>query len=127
MSDFAEAGADLVFTQVEALSVCYVFAAHLGDTTNSDMAARMYEWLVDDPVAREVEPPRLIDLPAGPAYHIRLQEQLEPGVESWTPTSLYMLEADGRGLLVDCMRFVARPDDDWLSIVETIEFLPVEE
>ncbi len=48
-------------------------------------------------------------------------------VEESSPTSAYVLAMGDGVFMAVCNTYAARPDDDWLSIVETIEFLPAEE
>jgi hypothetical protein len=45
----------------------------------------------------------------------------------WWPTSTYLLGTDEFLVMMLCTTGDLRPEDDWLSIAETIEFLPVEE
>lgn len=101
----------------------------LGGSDRSSFAevANYYlEWYLDDPDMRDVEP-RLIDVPTGTAYRIRMTYRDGPDSDEWWPMSTYLLDGDGVVFDVSCWSYDARPDDDWLGIVETFEFLPVEE
>ncbi len=89
-------------------------------------AAHMYEKFADDPLARDVELPLPVYLPTGPAYLMRMSERDDPDVDWWWPSSIWTLGTDESLLMAFCTKNGARPDDDWLSIVETIEFLPAE-
>ena len=99
----------------------------ISDLPLDDVADNNFEWYSDDPGSRDVEPPRLIDLPAGPAYHIRMSQQVEPDSDEWWSVSHYFVGLDGFMLQAYCLTDDIRPADDWLSIVETIELLPAEE
>jgi len=91
------------------------------------VASRLFKKYTDDPLARDVELPQSLDLPAGPAYLMRVSERDEPGVGEWWPSSIYMLSTDETVLMAFYTTKVARPEGEWLSIVETIEILPAEE
>ena len=58
-----------------------------------DVADFVFEEYMDDPAARDVEPPRLIDLAVGPAFRITMLEQGAPDLDVWEPTSVYLLGA----------------------------------
>jgi hypothetical protein len=73
--------------------------------------------LGNDPTVTDIEPVRQVDLPAGTAYLLRCSQADEPN-------SSYLLAADDALLLMACTTREARPEDDWLSIAETIGFLP---
>ena len=92
----------------------------------AEVANYYLEWYLDHPDRRDVEP-RLIDVPTGTAYHIRMTHWDGPDWPEWWPMSTYLLDADGVVFDVSCWSHEARPDDDWLSIAETFEVLPVEE
>ena len=96
-------------------------------TPLGDLAAFRYEEWVGDPAARDVEPPKRVDLTAGPAYLIRLSEGDGSGSDDLWSTSEYLLSIDEGTLLAQCSTHDVRPEDDWLSIIETTELLSVEE
>ena len=48
------------------------------------------------------------------------------GVDLWLAFSVYLLGTDGDVFLMSCSTDDVRPDDDWLSIANTLEFLPAE-
>ena len=93
----------------------------------ADVAADgLYKMHIDDPVSRDVEPPQAIELPAGPAYLLRQSMWVEP-VGMWSRLTSYVLDMGDGVFFAVCTTYDTRPDDDWLSIAETIEFLPAEE
>ncbi len=67
----------------------------------------------------------VVDLPVGPAW--RADWKAGPDGPYRIDRSLYQVSTGETSLRVACHTSGARPDDDWLSIVETIEFLPAEE
>jgi hypothetical protein len=125
-ADTVAAGHGLFFGQATSRSSCGL-SAWISDMPTVEVADSDFQWYADDPDARDVEPPQLIDHPAGPAYLIRMARRNPPGWGEWRPTSHYVLVADGVILRAHCFTDGVRPEDDWLSIVETIEFLPAEE
>jgi hypothetical protein len=51
-----------------------------------------------------------------------------PGVDVWASSSAWYLQGTDEVVLsMVCFTYEEPPDDDWLSIAETIEFLPAEE
>lgn len=68
--------------------------------------------------------PLAIDLPYGPAWvlHGTLGD---PSAGSGVYLTMYMLGGDGLELGLSCYGY-ERPPDDWLSIAETLEWLPAE-
>jgi len=115
----------LLSSHATTVDLCWMGAQPAWDMPIDEVADSMFESYLDDPSARDVEAPQRIDLPAGPAYLIRSSDQDDSGV--WGPSSMYLLDADPGVLMTYCSTKDARPEDDWLSIVETIEFLPAEE
>ena len=88
-------------------------------------ADEQYKTAIDD-VLWDAEPPQAIDLPAGPAYLLRQSMWREPpGV--WAQATSYVLDMGEGVFFAVCTTHDTRPDDDWLAIAETIEFLPAEE
>lgn len=71
--------------------------------------------------------PRFVQLPTGTAYHIRLSRRAESDPDEWRPASYYLIDLEGVIVEAYCDTRDARPEDDWLSIVETIEHLPTTE
>ena len=94
--------------------------------TAQGMADLLFERYVDDPTTRDVEPSLRVDLPAGPAYVVRMS-RYDGLLGRWSSMSNYHLSMGEHMLLVVCTAGDARLDDDWLSIVESVEFLPAEE
>ena len=82
---------------------------------------------LENPLSRDIERPRTIELPAGTAYVIRQSKGDDDGDEDWWPASSYLLRMDGGVLWLGCDRRGVRPEDDWLSVAETIELLPTRE
>ena len=70
---------------------------------------------------------RLIDLPSGTAYRIQMSRRSGSESDEWWPATYYLLGTEGPLMHVDCVTYDTRPDDDWLSIVETFEFVTGEE
>jgi hypothetical protein len=72
-----------------------------------------------------------IELPAGRAIRFIADFTLDPEFdESDSDSARYLttyILTDGLGFLTLACYAPERPDDDWLSIAETIEFLPIEE
>ena len=64
-----------------------------------------------------------VTLGAGPALRVDMVERIADGD---LHNSVYAVDTPDGLALLDCGGF-ARPDDDWLSIAETFEFLPTEE
>jgi hypothetical protein len=96
------------------------------DTALDVLADALFEAYSADPRATEVTPPVEIDLPGGDAFRIGMR-MAEPTAEGqYLPSTVYVMLADDRYLLASCSAY-QRPDDDWLSIAETFEFLPAEE
>ena len=121
----AAAGMQLWLRPVADMDLCLMSTPPYSLASAEDAAQRMYETEVDDPGVRNVERPRRIEISAGPAYLTRLSREDSPG--AWWPSAEYWLSADDVVLLVFCTTDAVRPDDDWLSMVESIEFLPAEE
>ena len=68
-----------------------------------------------------------LDLPVGAAEKVAYEGRFEPELPLIDFVE-YHIAADGRGLVFFCFTTPSlAPDDDWLSIAETIEFLPAEE
>jgi len=130
---WASTGAQMVLQREAGLEICYLFSRRLVNQTIEGMVSGMFEWAVRDTAHRDVESPEFIDLPVGETYLIRQEAQVEPflpeqSADPWTPSSWYLIgSADDRYIFLDCNGGYGRPDDDWLPIVETIEFLPAEE
>jgi hypothetical protein len=79
-----------------------------------------------------VEPPQAIDLPVGTTYRMRMEARSEPfmpqpSADPWTPESWYVIGSGDRSIFLDCYAGFERPGDDWLSVVEAVEFLPADE
>ncbi len=86
----------------------------------------LHDGYVARPSLMDVEPPITMDLPAGPVLkmHFRMSH-----VDLGQPvliTSYEIMTAEGI-LTLACTSAAARPEDDWLSIAETLAFLPAEE
>ena len=105
---------------------CLWMATPVSVVPAQDMADLLFARYVDDPTARDVEPSLRVDLPAGPAYVVRMS-RYDGLLDRWSPMSAYHLSMSEGVLLVVCTAGDARPDDDWLSIVEPVEFLPAKE
>lgn len=118
--------AELLVGSGGGTSVCGLGALYRGPVVSADdsegFATHMYDTFVDAPQAYDVELPQPVDLPGGPAYLMRWSEG-----ELRLPSSMYLRVMDGLAFAMWCGTEDARPDDDWLSIAETFEFLPVEE
>jgi len=102
---------------------CILDATPVSAATAHVAADHMYASYVDDPAARDVEPPLRVDLPAGAAYLVRMSLR-QVSLDPWSPSSIYALPMGEGVLLLFCQGI---SQDDWLSIAETIEFLPEEE
>lgn len=118
-------GVRLYAAHATGVHSCGVVEYPNADVPLDFMATFVFEMYDEDPLAR-VEQPQSIDLPAGPAYLLRMSEQFYPDVDVWEPSSAYLLGKDETLLAAYCTTEGARPEDDWLSIVETIEFLPAD-
>jgi len=112
---------------VDGRNTCVVNSDH-GAPTSLDVTADVLASTLA--AVRDVQPPERLDLPAGPAYVIRLgvSEPTQVFEVSLFQGSAFVLgEQDSVVLTVVCSNLFTRTDDLWLSIVETIEFLPAEE
>ena len=130
-SVLASTGAQMVLQKGAELETCHLFTERLVNQTIEGLASDMYEWAVRDAASRVVDSPEFIDLPVGETYLIRLEVRVEPflpeqNTDPWTPSSWYLIGSADRSIFLDCAGAYGRPDDDWLSIIETIEFLPAE-
>ena len=91
------------------------------------------EFIHDDWVDRfdgfevDVGPPVAVDIPAGPAFVMDITLP-DTGQERGRVIAKGWVDGGDRNtrLSLNCFGG-ARPEDDWLSIAETIEFLPAEE
>lgn len=61
---------------------------------------------------------RVIDLPAGPTVVI------DSGIGDVLQFAQYVVDGPERDVLLTCMVLRERPADDWLSIAQTLEFVP---
>ncbi len=108
------------------------------DEPIDDPAASLDELAAIYPVFSDDEPMPIIDtseieLPAGRAIRFIADYSLDPefdpefdGGKDATYVTTYIMVDSLRVLFLGCYA-PERPDDDWLSIAETIEFLPIEE
>ena len=117
----AASGGGLVLAHAASTSKCQVRASRGAAVPVEGYAELMYGAMVAEPRARDVEPPQRIDLPGGPAYLVRGSRQPDPGVDEWGSMSGYLLATDEVVLVLGCTTDDASPDDDWLSIAESIE------
>ena len=85
------------------------------------LASRAIEGMSADGISTDIEGPDTVVLPAGPARRIGYYDT----VASYESV-VYLGEGVGGQFAVEC-RGLARPDDAWLSIVESFEFPPTEE
>jgi len=85
---------------------------------SDDSRSRVISWLTDDP---DSVTSTMLDLPAGPAGAIDVTD------EEWWNTRTYLLTDGERWFYLHCDDTFEPPDDDWLSIAETFEFLPADE
>ena len=108
------------------LDFCLLAALPDMPFTAQKVAELQYDSFIDDPLARDVEPPQHIDLPAGLASHLRMSGRADSDAE-WMSSSMYVLDQNEGVLVAVCGTYDDHPEDDWLSIAETIEFLPAEE
>lgn len=91
-----------------------------GPTIGADLAsfaAQFYTRQLGDDSVVHVEPPEVVDLLAGPAHRITYGRQGEE-------VAIYLGEELGSVVNIWCAG-PERPDDDWLSIAEGFEWLPV--
>jgi hypothetical protein len=79
---------------------------------------------VDQPDVQLVTGPEVTSLPAGEATMV-VATLIDPQSQVATTTAVYILEGDTVAIF-SCAS-PEPPDDDWLSIAETFEFLPAEE
>jgi hypothetical protein len=86
----------------------------------------MYEDMVAHDSFVEVMPPRPVTIEGarGWLFATSHQDSYYTDEQGWL--AMYRLTTDGGGLAVTCSGD-ERPTDDWLSMVETLEFLPAEE
>jgi len=92
------------------------------ERTSEELRAEFRDYLKLS-AARSVDP-IVVDLPVGPAW--RADWKAGPEDPYRTDRSLYQVPIGETSLRVACLTYSDPPDDDWLSIVETIEFLPAE-
>ena len=93
-----------------------------------DRVAAIFPNFSDDGPAPVIETSE-IELPAGRAIRFVLDQALVPNPveEGYARYNTYYILVNDFGLLFFLCWGPERPDDDWLSIAETIEFLPAEE
>ena len=93
-----------------------------------DHVAAIFPNFSDDGPAPIIETSE-IELPAGRAIRFVLDQALIPDSveEGYARFTTYYILINDFGLLFFLCWDPERPDDDWLSIAETIEFLPAEE
>ena len=93
-----------------------------------DQVAVIFPNFSDDGPAPIIETSE-IELPAGRAIRFVLDQALIPNSveEGYARYTTYYILINDFGLLFFLCWDPERPDDDWLSIAETIEFLPAEE
>jgi hypothetical protein len=125
LAGYTSDGSQLISAHATSASACRFGEWASSGTPLRDEADSLAEWYLDNPLARDVEPLQLVDLPAGPAYVVRMLQRSEPDTDVWWPSSHYVLRGDGFFVEAYCWSGDARPEDDWLSIVETIEILPL--
>jgi hypothetical protein len=131
-SVWASTGARMVLVRGADFDVCYLFTDRLVNGTLEGLAWYMFEWAEGNPALRDVEPPQAIDLPVGTTYRMRMEARSEPfmpqpSADPWTPESWYVIGSGDRSIFLDCYAGFERPGDDWLSVVEAVEFLPADE
>jgi hypothetical protein len=119
------AGTQLLSFHTTSLDHCLWAATPVMPMPAREVAEALFEVHLEQPNARYVEPPRRIDLPVGPAYHLRMSVRAEPDMV-WSSASTYVLAMNEGTLVAICGTYDERPEDDWLSVVETVEFLPAE-
>ncbi len=91
-----------------------------------DLADALFTSVLANFEATEIEPPTPVALPVGAGWRFvhRWHEPDHPNNESVSVH--YVVAGDVVSLAFNCTAN-ARPEDDWLSIAETVEFLPAEE
>lgn len=87
------------------------------------LAREMYHAITVNESIDKTEPPTRLELSVGPGWVFRLSKQqaLSP-LDHW-PVVIY-LAGDGERIVLASCSAEAPPTDDWLSIVDTVEFLP---
>ena len=126
MSALGPQGMQVMSLHATSLAHCLFAADSTTTIAAHSLAELQYETYVDSPHARDVEPLQHIDLPAGPAYRLRMSGRADPESD-WMLTSTYVLDRIDGLLIAVCGNYDDHPDDDWLSIAESIEFLSPEE
>jgi hypothetical protein len=118
-------GAELVLMEGLTGSFCGFNVTAKRAIETSEFADRLASRMSSDDRFTDVERPRAIELPAGPSFVVfGTFAKLDPPGPS--PVTFYLVDADESVLLANCTG-AERPEDDWLSAIETFEFLPAEE
>jgi hypothetical protein len=100
-------------------SACGIAVGPALEEDLDSVAARLYARQSSDESVIHAEPPRLVDLAAGPAH---LATYGRTGEE----VALYFGKVANSAYNIFCYG-PERPEDDWLSVAETFEFLTDEE
>ena len=102
-----------------AFSNCTLLVGPAVGRDLESLASGMYDFVSNDERVLHAEPPQAMTLPAG------LARLVTHGGEAYE-SAAYMGEGARKAFMVEC-RAAERPEDDWLSIVETLEWLPASE
>ncbi len=102
-----------------------LFYPRLGEGWRLDAFAEgLYQTMVDAESMVDADPPMPVDVPTGPGLVLRATAQNAYDRDVWGPVTMYLIDVGGDILTMTCSAF-QRPDDDWLSIAETVETLPL--
>ena len=122
LREMQQAGVPAAVIEASTWSGCSVLVMpdSPGSPFDLDMTVgQVQEALRRDETVTHLEQPVVVELPAGPALFIAVDyvDGTESAVYVGRHAGMFIVGCDGW----------ERPDDDWLAIAETIEFLPVEE
>jgi hypothetical protein len=97
------------------------FDAAVLSEVGDGMAAQLFA----NPTIADLESPAYLDVPAGSAVrlHMTVADPYRPGLSGLVTTYMVFDGAKRRMVMTSCSALAERPSDDWLSIVETIEWL----
>ena len=112
--------------QVEAHSCIFTVLPDVARQLDEAFMDRLFLTVANNELVTDVERPTPVNLAAGPGWMLAAMSQNPYDADDWGPTVIYVAEGGDDAFSVVCTGPV-RPDDDWLSIAETFEFLPEEE
>jgi hypothetical protein len=126
LSSSSDQGALVLFDEDSTMTTCGFRVLPALETDLRTSADFLASFLSNQEGFSDVERPRLVELAAGPGVLIAASLADPDGSGVSGPTVLAYADGPESLLLMSCFG-AERPEDDWLSIAETFEWLPAEE